>query len=107
MSLSLIIGTALLTAAFNPPEYLAPGVYVEEISAGPKSIEGVATSTCAAGITTRGPRAGRTRLVEDREMMRRYRARRSEISTCPEEPPVRRQRARVERSRFGSYPTPH
>ena len=29
------------------PEYLAPGVYVEEIERGPKPIEGVATSTAA------------------------------------------------------------
>jgi uncharacterized protein len=38
------------------PEYLAPGVYVEEISAGPKPIEGVSTSTAAfLGPTERGP----------------------------------------------------
>jgi hypothetical protein len=38
------------------PEYLAPGVYVEEIERGPKPIEGVATSTCAfLGETERGP----------------------------------------------------
>src|SRR4051794_30915041 len=29
------------------PEYLAPGVYIEEIERGPKPIEGVATSTAA------------------------------------------------------------
>jgi len=29
------------------PEYLSPGVYVEEVDAGPKPIEGVATSTAA------------------------------------------------------------
>ncbi|MDO8449483.1 MAG: phage tail sheath family protein [Rhodoferax sp.] len=37
-------------------EYLAPGVYVEETSVRPKSIEGVATSTCAfVGPTSKGP----------------------------------------------------
>ena len=30
------------------PEYLAPGVYIEEIERGPKPIEGVATSTAAS-----------------------------------------------------------
>jgi phage tail sheath protein FI len=44
------------------PEYLAPGVYVEEIERGPKPIEGVATSTAAfIGETERGPL--RPRLV--------------------------------------------
>ncbi len=38
------------------PEYLSPGVYVEEISTGPKPIEGVSTSTAGfAGRTERGP----------------------------------------------------
>jgi phage tail sheath protein FI len=38
------------------PEYLAPGVYVEEISMGPKPIEGVSTSTAAfVGIAEKGP----------------------------------------------------
>jgi phage tail sheath protein FI len=38
------------------PEYLAPGVYVEEIERGPKPIEGVSTSTVAfLGETERGP----------------------------------------------------
>ncbi len=38
------------------PEYLAPGVYVEETSFRSKSIEGVSTSTTAfAGPTRRGP----------------------------------------------------
>src|SRR5512138_2789224 len=37
-------------------EYLAPGVYIEEIERGPKPIEGVATSTAAfLGETLRGP----------------------------------------------------
>ena len=39
------------------PEYLAPGVFVEEIERGPKPIEGVATSTAAfLGETARGSR---------------------------------------------------
>lgn len=38
------------------PEYLAPGVYIEEISTGPRPIEGVSTSTAGfAGQTERGP----------------------------------------------------
>ncbi len=38
------------------PEYLAPGVYVEEIEMGPSSIEGVSTSTTGLiGETERGP----------------------------------------------------
>lgn len=38
------------------PEYLAPGVYVEEISTGPVPIEGVSTSTVGfVGRTVRGP----------------------------------------------------
>jgi uncharacterized protein len=41
------------------PEYLSPGVYVEEIDAGPKPIEGVSTSTAGAvGVTERGPTGG-------------------------------------------------
>lgn len=38
------------------PEYLTPGVYVEEIEIGPKPIEGVSTSTAGfLGTTERGP----------------------------------------------------
>ena len=38
------------------PEYLAPGVFIEEIEKGPKPIEGVATSTAAfLGEAARGP----------------------------------------------------
>ena len=38
------------------PEYLAPGVYTEEISTGPVPIEGVSTSTAGfVGLTERGP----------------------------------------------------
>jgi hypothetical protein len=46
------------------PEYLSPGVYVEEIDAGPVPIEGVATSTTGAvGVTERGPATGKPVLV--------------------------------------------
>lgn len=38
------------------PEYLSPGVYVEEIPAGSQPIEGVSTSTVGlVGVTERGP----------------------------------------------------
>ena len=38
------------------PEYLAPGVYIEEIQTGPRPIEGVSTSTAGfLGRTERGP----------------------------------------------------
>jgi phage tail sheath protein FI len=38
------------------PEYLAPGVYVEEVETGPRPIEGVSTSTTGfVGETERGP----------------------------------------------------
>jgi hypothetical protein len=38
------------------PEYLAPGVYIEEIEIGAKPIEGVSTSTAGfLGMTERGP----------------------------------------------------
>lgn len=44
------------------PEYLAPGVYVEEVATGPRPIEGVSTSTTGfVGPTERGPT--RPRLV--------------------------------------------
>ncbi len=46
------------------PEYLSPGVYVEEIDAGPKPIEGVSTSTAGAvGVTALGPTTGKPELV--------------------------------------------
>ncbi len=42
------------------PEYLSPGVYVEEVPAGPRPIEGVSTSTAGfVGQTRRGPTAPR------------------------------------------------
>ena len=38
------------------PEYLHPGVYIEEIERGPRPIEGVPTSTAAfLGEAERGP----------------------------------------------------
>jgi phage tail sheath protein FI len=44
------------------PEYLAPGVYVEEVDTGPRPIEGVSTSTAGfVGETERGP--ARPRLI--------------------------------------------
>jgi phage tail sheath protein FI len=46
------------------PEYLSPGVYIEEIDAGPKPIEGVSTSTAGAvGVTAFGPTTGKPELV--------------------------------------------
>ena len=42
------------------PEYLSPGVYIEEIRTGPVPIEGVSTSTAGfVGQTERGPVAPR------------------------------------------------
>ena len=53
------------------PEYLAPGVFIEEIERGPRPIEGVATSTAAfLGETERGPT--RPRLVTSFNEYRRY-----------------------------------
>lgn len=46
------------------PEYLAPGVYIEEVSFRPKSIEGVSTSTAGfAGPTRYGPTEGEPELL--------------------------------------------
>lgn len=46
------------------PEYLAPGVYVEEVSFRPKSIEGVSTSTTAfVGPTRKGPLPGTPEVI--------------------------------------------
>src|SRR6185436_18277535 len=45
------------------PEYLAPGVYIEERS-GPQPIAGVSTSTTGfVGMTVRGPTSGQPVLV--------------------------------------------
>jgi len=52
------------------PEYLAPGVYVEETSFRAKSIEGVGTSTTAfAGPTRKGPVSGGERAPETPELL--------------------------------------
>ena len=46
------------------PEYLSPGVYVEEVDSGSKPIEGVSTSTTGfVGMTVRGSTAGPPLLV--------------------------------------------
>jgi phage tail sheath protein FI len=53
------------------PEYLAPGVFIEEIERGPRPIEGVATSTAAfLGETERG--RTRPRLVTSYNEYRRH-----------------------------------
>ncbi len=46
------------------PEYLAPGVYIEETSYRAKSIEGVSTSTAGfVGPTRSGPTAGKPEVL--------------------------------------------
>ncbi|MDR1605338.1 MAG: phage tail sheath subtilisin-like domain-containing protein [Gracilibacteraceae bacterium] len=46
------------------PEYLSPGVYVEEYDSSPRSIEGVGTSTAGfIGLTAKGPTIGAPGLV--------------------------------------------
>jgi phage tail sheath protein FI len=53
------------------PEYLAPGVFIEEIERGPRPIEGASTSTAAfLGETERGPT--RPRLVTSFSEYNRY-----------------------------------
>jgi hypothetical protein len=53
------------------PEYLSPGVYVEEVPSGPRPIEGVGTSTTGiVGQTERGPTA--PRLVTNWGEFRRW-----------------------------------
>src|SRR3954452_19123129 len=53
------------------PEYLAPGVFIEEIERGPRPIEGGATSTAAFfGETERGPT--RPRLITSYNDYLRY-----------------------------------
>ncbi|MDZ5461296.1 phage tail sheath subtilisin-like domain-containing protein [Azohydromonas lata] len=55
------------------PEYLAPGVYVEETSFRAKSIEGVSTSTSAfVGPTRRGPVGVRSELITSLGEFERY-----------------------------------
>lgn len=47
-----------------PTTYLSPGVYVEEIDAGPQPIQGVSTSiTGAVGVTQYGPTTGKPVLL--------------------------------------------
>ena len=54
------------------PEYLAPGVYVEETSFRAKSIEGVATSTCGfVGQARYGPIQGLPELITSYEDYKR------------------------------------
>ncbi len=54
------------------PEYLAPGVYVEEVETGIPPIEGVGTSTTGmVGMTRRGPTTGRPLLVTSMADFRR------------------------------------
>ena len=46
------------------PQYLSPGVYIEELDVGPHPIQGVSTSTTGmVGVTARGPTDGKPRLV--------------------------------------------
>src|SRR5687768_7797423 len=54
------------------PEYLAPGVYIEETSYRAKSIEGVSTSTAGfVGACLYGPTSGKPRLITSFEEFRR------------------------------------
>ena len=51
------------------PQYLSPGVYVEEVDRGSKPIEGVGTSVAAfVGFTEKGPREAQ--LVTNWEQFR-------------------------------------
>ncbi|MCL1806960.1 MAG: phage tail sheath subtilisin-like domain-containing protein [Oscillospiraceae bacterium] len=46
------------------PEYLSPGVYVEEYDSSPRAIEGVGTSTAGfVGLAVKGPTIGAPQLV--------------------------------------------
>jgi uncharacterized protein len=56
------------------PEYLSPGVYVEEVSFRAKFIEGVSTSTCGiVGQTSFGPVAGPPEVITSfSEFVRRH-----------------------------------
>ena len=55
------------------PEYLAPGVYVEEVDTGSKPIEGVSTSTSGmVGITERGPENVATLITGFAEFQRQF-----------------------------------
>ena len=55
------------------PEYLAPGVYLEEVQAGPQPIEGVSTSTTGfVGVAKRGPVNLPTLVTNTGEYLRAY-----------------------------------
>jgi hypothetical protein len=55
------------------PEYLAPGVYVEEVDSGAKSIEGVSTTTTGmVGITERGPEGVPTLVIGVADFQRQF-----------------------------------
>jgi phage tail sheath protein FI len=55
------------------PEYLAPGVYVEEVDTGPKPIEGVSTSTSGmVGLTERGPENVATLVTSFADFQRQF-----------------------------------
>jgi phage tail sheath protein FI len=55
------------------PEYLAPGVYVEEVDTGPKPIEGVSTSTSGmVGVTERGPEGIPTLVTSVSDFVRQF-----------------------------------
>jgi phage tail sheath protein FI len=46
------------------PQYLSPGVYIEELDVGPHPIQGVSTSTTGmVGVTACGPTGGKPKLV--------------------------------------------
>jgi uncharacterized protein len=46
------------------PQYLAPGVYIDEVQTGPPPIAGVGTSTAGfVGVTRRGPTSGLPTLI--------------------------------------------
>ncbi|WP_033327261.1 phage tail sheath family protein [Streptomyces yerevanensis] len=50
------------------PEYLSPGVYIEELTSGPRPIAGVSTSIAGmVGVTARGPLEGKPQLVTSLE----------------------------------------
>ena len=55
------------------PEYLAPGVYVEERDSGAKAIEGVSTTTTGmVGITERGPEGVPTLVIGVADFTRQF-----------------------------------
>jgi phage tail sheath protein FI len=55
------------------PEYLAPGVYVEEKDTGAKAIEGVSTTTSGmVGITERGPEGVPTLVIGFADFRRQF-----------------------------------